>query len=76
MEEKKITSPVKAIRVKCLDCMCGSANEVRECQLEDCALHPFRFGKNPYHTRTLTDEQRAAMSERAKERFANREDDE
>lgn len=28
MEEKKITNPVKAIRAKCLDCCCGSSNEV------------------------------------------------
>ena len=28
MEEKKITNPVKAIRAKCLDCCCGSSNEM------------------------------------------------
>nr|DAE34801.1 MAG TPA: hypothetical protein [Caudoviricetes sp.] len=31
MEEKKITNPVKAIRAKCLDCCCGSSNEVELC---------------------------------------------
>lgn len=47
MEEKKIT-PLKAIRLKCLDCMCGNVNEVRACPRSDCSLFPFRFGKNPY----------------------------
>ena len=46
MEEKRI-SPLKAIRLKCLDCCCGSANEVKLCTVEKCALYPFRFGKNP-----------------------------
>ena len=46
MEKKKL-SPLKAIRLKCLDCMCGNAAEVRRCPCEDCTLYPFRFGKNP-----------------------------
>lgn len=39
--------PLKAIRVKCLECSEGSANEVKLCPIETCALYPFRFGKNP-----------------------------
>lgn len=58
------TSPVKAIREKCLDCCCGSANEVKLCPSEKCALHPFRFGKNPFTKRTYTEEQRKAAAER------------
>jgi len=46
MEEKKIT-PVKAIRLKCLDCCCGSAHEVKLCVATQCPLYPYRFGKNP-----------------------------
>lgn len=46
MEHK--TSPVKAIRQKCLECGEGSANEVKLCTVERCPLYPFRFGKNPY----------------------------
>lgn len=42
-----IKSPMKAIRTKCLDCAGGSMKEVRECNIEDCALRPYRFGKNP-----------------------------
>ena len=58
-------SPLKAIREKCLDCN-GSVSEVKLCPCTDCALWPFRFGKNPYSKRTLTDEQRAASAERLK----------
>lgn len=64
MEEKRI-SPIKAIRLKCLDCCCGSSNEVKLCPAESCPLHPFRYGKNPYRRkRKLTDEQRAASKSR------------
>lgn len=46
MEENRIT-PLKAIRLKCLDCSCGSPKEVKQCTAEGCPLHPFRFGRNP-----------------------------
>lgn len=42
------SNPLKAIRAKCLDCCCMSANEVKLCTFESCALYPFRLGKNPY----------------------------
>jgi hypothetical protein len=58
-------SPLKAIREKCLDCN-GTAPEVKLCPCTDCALHPFRFGKNPFNKKKLTDEQRKAASERMK----------
>jgi hypothetical protein len=52
-------NPIKAIRAKCLDCSGGNAAEVRECRIEDCALHPFRMGSNPFRKRrVLTPEQR------------------
>ena len=41
-------NPVKAIRLKCLDCSGGSASEVDKCALPHCALYPFRFGRNPF----------------------------
>lgn len=43
---KKIT-PMRAIRAKCLDCVCGSANEVKLCPSDDCPLYMYRKGKNP-----------------------------
>lgn len=45
MEER--LTPIKAIRAKCLDCMCGQVQEVRLCPCEDCALYPYRMGHNP-----------------------------
>ena len=59
-------TPMKAIRSKCLDCN-YTANEVRLCPCTDCALWPFRLGKNPnIKPRNLTDEQRKAAAERLK----------
>jgi len=53
MAEKRIT-PIKAIRLKCLDCCCGSSYEVQRCTCEAepnyCPLYPYRLGKNPYLT--------------------------
>lgn len=46
MEAKQI-SPLKAIRLKCLDCSGGSKIGVKQCNEADCPLHPFRLGKNP-----------------------------
>ena len=40
-------TPIKAIRAYCLDCCCGSKNEVRLCPSEKCTLHPYRLGKRP-----------------------------
>lgn len=60
-----ITNPIKAIRAKCLECSCENVNEVRECPITDCALYPFRFGKNPYRTkRELSEEKKAVLAER------------
>lgn len=45
--EKRIRTPIASIRVKCLDCSCGSRAEVKRCELTDCALWPYRMGKRP-----------------------------
>ena len=42
-----IPAPLKAIRQKCLDCVCGSAVEVKKCHIEKCPLWSFRFGRPP-----------------------------
>jgi hypothetical protein len=57
---------LKAIRNKCIDCCCGQSTEVALCPCEDCALWPFRFGKNPYTSKVLTEEQKIAAAERIK----------
>jgi hypothetical protein len=59
-----ITNPVKAIRAKCLDCNYTS-QEVDLCPCKDCALWPFRHGKNPYRAkRVMSEEQKKAATER------------
>ena len=71
--EKEITSPIKAIKAKCLDCCCGQREEVKLCPAVDCPLYPFRLGKNPNRSRNMTDEQRQAAKERlAKARAAKK----
>lgn len=61
---KQITNPVKAIRAKCLDC-CETTEEVKHCHIESCALHPFRFGTNPFRAkRKLSEEQKRVLTER------------
>ena len=42
--EERITRG-KAIRLKCLDCCCGSASEVRRCELRKCPLWKYRMGR-------------------------------
>ncbi len=53
--------PMKAIRAFCLECCGGSSNEVKLCVSKNCALYPFRFGKNP--NIKLTDVQKAQKAE-------------
>lgn len=58
---KNRISPLRAIRLKCLDCCCGSSNEVKLCTALNCPLYPFRDGHNPFTAkRVWTDEQRDA----------------
>lgn len=70
-ELPKTTSPIKAIRLKCLDCTCGSQKEVEACPIEKCPLWRFRFGKNPYR-KPISEERRAAASERMKNLMAKK----
>jgi hypothetical protein len=55
-----MSTPLKAIKEKCLDCCCGQANEVKQCPIHDCSLYPYRFGRG--QRRDLTEEQRKAMT--------------
>ena len=58
-------SPLKAIRAKCLDCTCGQASEVKNCQIKKCPIWEYRMGKSG-RTRTMTEEQKQAAAERMK----------
>ena len=62
-ELPKTTSPIRAIRSKCLDCTCSSPKEVEACPIVKCPLHAFRLGRNPYR-KPQSEERRAAASER------------
>ena len=60
------TTPMKAIREKCLECCCGSSQEVKLCVIQDCALYPFRLGKNPNRQKVYTEEEKATLASRLK----------
>jgi hypothetical protein len=47
MEINVMSTPIKSIRLKCLDCCSNSPKEVALCPIKDCALYPYRFGKRP-----------------------------
>ena len=74
MSQDKPTSPMKAIRQKCLDCVYDDVNEVRLCPAVSCPLYEFRFGKNPYHKRVLSDEEKARRTEILKQASGRRKD--
>jgi hypothetical protein len=69
------TNPVKAIRQFCLECSGDSSAEVKCCTSRNCALYPFRLGKNPYRAkREMTDEQKEAAKVRLAEVRKQRKD--
>lgn len=61
-----ITSPLKAIRAKCIKCSGDQVGEVKDCSCHACPLYPFRMGKNPYHKKLISDEQRLRLAENAR----------
>lgn len=58
---------LKVIREKCLDCCVYQPSEVRLCESKKCSLWPYRMGTNPFHERTMTDEEKQAATQRLKE---------
>lgn len=76
MKDEQRTSPLKAIKQYCrTQCCCDDMDSWKNCQIEDCQLHPFRLGKNPFRKkRKMTDEQRKKIANRlAKAREAKSE---
>lgn len=47
----KARSPGKAIRAFCVECVGGAVRDVSRCTARQCALFPFRHGRNPFHGR-------------------------
>jgi len=50
--KSKAKSPGKAIRAFCVECVGGLVRDVTRCTARQCALFPFRHGRNPFHGRT------------------------
>lgn len=60
-----VSTPMKAIRAKCIDCCAGYRSEVERCGAVNCPLYLYRMGKSPNRKpRQFTDEQRKAAAER------------
>ena len=45
--EVVLLTPIKAIRLNCLECICWVPSEVKNCTAKLCAMYPYRFGTNP-----------------------------
>ena len=64
-------SPLRALRLRCIDCSGDSAAEVRLCTAVTCPAWPFRMGKSPWRS-PVTEEQRARLKDHAFGSPANR----
>jgi len=45
--KKRKLTPMKALRLKCLDCVGYSPKDVADCDIVDCPLYPYRLGHRP-----------------------------
>jgi len=43
----ELKTPIKSIRLKCMDCSCNQPKEVRNCIMTHCSLWPYRRGRRP-----------------------------
>ena len=50
-------TPLKAIRAKCLDCVCGQLLEINKCHIKECPLWEYRRGKRPKGDDLLTEDE-------------------
>lgn len=59
-------TPLEAIKQHCIECCCGVRSEVLNCTVQNCALYPFRQGKNPFSKRgkNMTEEQKQKAADR------------
>jgi len=58
----KKLSPIKAIRIHCLECLGWSSDEVGRCSLKTCPLYPFRKGHDPGRKRKYSEKERSDMT--------------
>ncbi len=59
----KRVSPMKAIRLRCLDCCNQQQSEVRKCTAVKCVLWPFRMGKNIWFGSGKVDDEEGCVDE-------------
>lgn len=62
-EIRKVKTPIQAIVKKCMECCCSVKDEVRQCDMYDCALWGFRLGdevpiERPKEKKSKTKKQR------------------
>jgi hypothetical protein len=65
----KPMGPLKALRLRCIDCSGGSAAEVRLCIAVTCPAWPFRMGVNPWRvpaSEAKRERARALLTERGR----------
>ena len=63
-----INTPLKAIKARCIDC-CGD-DHPRKCVCTNCALYPFRLGKNTLLPRKrVSDSQREILLKNIQKRW-------
>jgi len=46
-EELGVPTLIRIVRLKCLECVCGSTKDVRLCTCSSCYLWPYRLGRMP-----------------------------
>lgn len=49
------TTPVKAMRENCVDCVGGEISRIRNCPIDTCPLWPYRMKRNPARKRRSTE---------------------
>jgi hypothetical protein len=67
------TSPIKALRLRCIDCCSGSVVEVARCVATSCPSWPFRLGASPWR-KELSETERQRRSDQAKRMRASKTD--
>ncbi len=58
------SAPLRAIKQFCYECSGETIAEVKRCTATACALYPYRLGYDPERKREMTEEQKAAATER------------
>lgn len=59
----EVLTPIKAIRVHCIECSGGQNKEVKECPITKCPLYPYRMGKRPKKDVSIDKVELASKSE-------------